>query len=128
MDIYAKFYDDQSPNMVMSREPDLNFKNVHFLPNSILNVRKSYQIWGKVAEEQKSYRQKTKLGVENTPLPSAYRVKRSCVYNLKFRKRNNLVFVQFFYVLEQVSGVTLCEKIELLPMAPERVSEKILNF
>ena len=49
------------------------FENVSFSANSILNFRKSCQIWGKVAQEQKSYRQKTKLGVENTP-PSAYRV------------------------------------------------------
>ena len=46
-----------------------NSENVYFSPNSVLNFRKSYQIWGKLAHEQKSYRQKTNWGVENTPPP-----------------------------------------------------------
>ena len=40
-----------------------------FLPNFILNIRKSHQIWGKLAQEQKSYRQKTK---KTLPPPSVY--------------------------------------------------------
>ena len=51
-----------------------NLENFYFSPNSILNFRKSYQFCGKLAHEQKSYKQKTKLGVE-TPPPRAYRVK-----------------------------------------------------
>ena len=39
----------------------------HFWPNSVLNFRKSYQIWGKLAQKQKSYRQKTNWGWK-TPL------------------------------------------------------------
>ena len=60
----------------MSRDLASNSENFYFLPNSVLNFRKSYQIWGKLAQEQKSYRQKPNWGggVENTP-PSAYRVK-----------------------------------------------------
>ena len=51
-----------------------NSENVYFSPDSVLNFRKSYQIWEKLAQEQKSYRQKTNWGgVENHP-PSAYRV------------------------------------------------------
>ena len=38
-----------------------NTENVYFSPNFIINFRKSYQIWGKLAQEQKSYRQKTRV-------------------------------------------------------------------
>ena len=46
---------------------DTNVEIFYFSPNSILNFRKCYQIWEKLAKEQKRYRQTTKLGVENTP-------------------------------------------------------------
>ena len=50
-------------------------KNFYLSPNSVLNFRKSYQIWATLAQEQK-VTDKNKLGVENTPpAPSAYRVK-----------------------------------------------------
>ena len=52
-----------------------NSENYHFSPNSILNFRKSYQIWGKLAKEQNSYRQKTNWGGWNTSPRSDYRVK-----------------------------------------------------
>ena len=42
---------------------------VHSNPNIVLNFRKSYQILGKLAEEQESCRQKTNWGVENIPPP-----------------------------------------------------------
>ena len=45
--------------MVMSRDPGLKFQNFYFSPNSLLNFEKSYQIWGKLAQEQKRYIQKT---------------------------------------------------------------------
>ena len=63
--------------MVMSRDPGFIFRKFlfYFLPNSILNFRKSYQIWGKLAQEQKSY----KLGGGKGPL-SAYRVKEMRLY------------------------------------------------
>ena len=55
--------------MVMSRDPGFKFRI--FSPNFVLNFGKSYQIWRKLAQEEKSYKQKTKLGgggrVENTP-------------------------------------------------------------
>ena len=35
-----------------------NSENFYFSPNSILNFKESYQIWGKLAQEQNSYRQK----------------------------------------------------------------------
>ena len=45
-------------------------ENIYLLPNSILNFKKGCQIWEKLAQEQKSYRQKkTNWGVENTPPP-----------------------------------------------------------
>ena len=39
--------------MVMSRDAGFKFRKFYFSPNSILNFRKSYQIWGKLAQEQK---------------------------------------------------------------------------
>ena len=44
-----------------------DFENVYFLANSILNFGKSYQIWGKWAQEQKSYRQKRNWGWKHPP-------------------------------------------------------------
>ena len=59
--------------MVMPRDPGFEFQKFLFSPNSILNFRKSYQIWGKLAQEQKSYRQKPNWGGGTSP--SAYGVK-----------------------------------------------------
>ena len=67
MGIYVKFYHDHSPNMVMPRDPGSKFRKFYLSHNSILNFRKSNQIWRKLAKEEISYRQKAKLGVENTP-------------------------------------------------------------
>ena len=66
-----QIYPNHSPNIGMSRDPGLKFQKFLFLPNSVLNFRKSYQIWGKLIQEQKRYRQKTNWGVENIPPPSA---------------------------------------------------------
>ena len=45
-------------------------ENFYFSPSSALNFRKRYQILGKVAREQKSYRQKAKLvGGKHAPSP-----------------------------------------------------------
>ena len=52
-----------------------NSGNFYFSPNSILNFRKHHQIWRKLAQEQKGYRQKTNWGLENTNSPRAYRDK-----------------------------------------------------
>ena len=49
MGIYVKFYHDHSLKIVMSRDPAAKFQKFYFSPNSILNFRKSYQIWGKLA-------------------------------------------------------------------------------
>ena len=80
--IYVKFYYDRSPNMVMSRDPGCKFRKFHCSPNSILNFRICYQVWGKLAQEQKSYRQEAKLRVENTPSSNAYRVKHTAILDL----------------------------------------------
>ena len=53
MGIYVNFYNDHSPNMVMSRDTGCKFRKFLFLPNFILNFGKRYQIWGKLAQEQK---------------------------------------------------------------------------
>ena len=60
-------------NMVMSRDPGFKFRKFYLSHNSVLNFRKSYQIWGKLAQKRKRYRQKTNWGWK-TP-PSAHRVK-----------------------------------------------------
>ena len=69
MGIYVKF--TKTTHQIWSCHLPLasNSENFYFSPNSVLNFSKSYQIWGKLAQEQKSYRQKNKLGVENTPPP-----------------------------------------------------------
>ena len=45
-----------------------NSEKNYFWPNFISHFRKSYQIWGELAQEQKSYRQKQIEG-GNTPSP-----------------------------------------------------------
>ena len=74
MGIYVKF--TMTTHQIWSCHVPLasNSENFYFLPNSIINFRKSYQIWGKLAQEQKSYRQKNKTRGGKHPLPSAYRV------------------------------------------------------
>ena len=58
-----------------------NFEKFYFYFTFALNFRKNRQICGKLAQEQKSYKQKAKLGMENTPRPpvppppTAYRAK-----------------------------------------------------
>ena len=69
MDIFCQIYQNHLPNMVTSRDPAFKFRKCLFLPNSILTFRKSYQIWRKLAQEQKSYRQKNKLGGGKDPPP-----------------------------------------------------------
>ena len=51
-----------------------NSGNYYFSPNSILNFRKSYQTWGKLAQEQKVTGKKQIGGWKHPPPPSAYRV------------------------------------------------------
>ena len=51
------------------------FENVYFSPNSVLNFGKSYQVWGKLAQEQKVTGNK-QIGGWKTPPSIAYRVKR----------------------------------------------------
>ena len=74
MGIYVKF--TINTHQIWSCHVTLasNSDNFYFSPNSIFNFRKNYQIWGNLAQEQKSYRQKIKLGgggggVENTLPP-----------------------------------------------------------
>ena len=43
-----------------------NSENFYLFPNSVLNFRKSYQIWEKLGQEQKGYRQK-QIGGGNIP-------------------------------------------------------------
>ena len=71
MSIYVKF--TKTTHQIWSCHVTLasNSENFYFSPDSVLNFRKSYQIWGKLAQEQKSYRQKTNWGWKTTP--SAYR-------------------------------------------------------
>ena len=63
-----------------------NSENFYFSPNSILSFRKKLSKLGELAQEQKSYRQKTKLGVENNP-PSANRVN-----SMRIREAKKLTF------------------------------------
>ena len=62
MGIYVKF--TKTTHQIWSCYVTLapNSENFHFSPNSVSNFRKSYQIWGKLAKEQKHYRQKANWG------------------------------------------------------------------
>ena len=77
MGIYVKFTKTTHQIWSCHVTPASNSENFYFLPNSVLNFKKSYQIWWKLAQEQKSYRQKNKLrDGKRPPPPSAYRVKK----------------------------------------------------
>ena len=66
MGIYVKFYHDHSPNMVLSHDPKQQIsKNCIFRLILYQISGKLPTVWGELAQEQKSYRQK----------PSAKRVK-----------------------------------------------------
>ena len=68
MGIYVKF--TKTIHQIWSCHLTLasNSENFYCSLDSVLHFRKSYQIWGKLAEEQKSYRQKANW-MENTPPP-----------------------------------------------------------
>ena len=57
-----------------------NSENFYFSPNSVSNFRNSYHIWGKLAREQKCYRQKTNWVWKTHP--PAYRVKKRVIVTL----------------------------------------------
>ena len=69
MDIYVKFA--MTTHQIWSCHVTLalNFENFHFSPNFLLNFRKISQIFGKLAQEQKSYRKNPNWGCGNTPSP-----------------------------------------------------------
>ena len=94
MGIYVKF--TKTTHQIWPYHVTLasNSENFYFSPNSVLNFRKHYQIWGKLAQEQKRYRQKNKLGVENTPPPSSYRV--NSVFFFIFRSLRLFSFALLF--------------------------------
>ena len=73
MGIYVKF--TKTTHQIWSCHVTLasNSENFYFLPNSVLNFSKSYQIWGKLAQEQKSCKKQIG-GWKTLPSPSTYRV------------------------------------------------------
>ena len=79
MDIYLKFTITTHQIWSCHVTLALNSENVYFSPNSISNFRKSCQIWGKLAQEQKVTGKKQIEGGKHPP-SSAYRV--------NFPKRN----------------------------------------
>ena len=56
---FGIFYNAHSPNMVMSRDQEANFKNFLFCPNSTFNIKKSHKISGGKALYFGSYQRKT---------------------------------------------------------------------
>ena len=78
MDIYVKF--TETTHKIWSSHVTLasNSDNFCFSPNFVLNFWKSWNNVGELAQEQKSYIQKTNWRMENTP-PSGYRVKSNLV-------------------------------------------------
>ena len=68
MSIYVKF--TKTTHQIWSCHVTLasNSENFYFSPNSVLNFRKSYQIWGKLAQEQKVTGKKQIRGWKTPPL------------------------------------------------------------
>ena len=66
MGIYVKF--TKTSHQIWSYQVILasNSENFYFSPNSVLNFRKSYQIW-EIGSRTKKLQAKNELGVENTP-------------------------------------------------------------
>ena len=86
MGIYVKFTMTTHQICSIHVTPASNSKNFNFSPNSILNFRKSYQIWGKLAQEQKVTGKKTNWGWKTPPSPRAYRVKVRIIRVISERK------------------------------------------
>ena len=76
----------------MSRDPGLKFRNFYFSPNFVLNFRKSYQIWEKLAQEQKVTGKKQIGGWKTPPPPSAYRVNFNKLYTTSPSSRPQSLF------------------------------------
>ena len=77
MGIYVKF--TRTTHQIcsmMSRDPGFKFRKVLFSPNSVLNFRKSYKIWGKLAQEQKVTGKKAVGGGKHPPPPALIGLKR----------------------------------------------------
>ena len=72
----CQIYHNHLLDMVMSRDSGFKFRKLLFFAQFYINFRKSYQIWGKLAQEQKvTGKKKTIGGGKHTPPPSsAYRV------------------------------------------------------
>ena len=70
MDIYVKFA--MTTHQIWSCQVTLasNSENFYFSPNSVSNFWESYQVWGKLAQEQKVTAKKQNSGWKTTPLPS----------------------------------------------------------
>ena len=66
MGIYVKFIRTTHQIWSCHVTPASNSESFYFVPNSILNFRKSYQIWRKLAQEQK-VTSKNKLGGGKDP-------------------------------------------------------------
>ena len=69
MGIYVKF--TKTTHQIWSCHVTLasNSEKFYFSTDSVSNFRKSYQICGKLTQEQKSYRQKTNWGWKTPPPP-----------------------------------------------------------
>ena len=82
MGIYVKFA--KTTHQIWSCHVTLasDFENFYFLPNSILNFRKSYQIWGNWLKNIKVTGKKQIGGGKDLapPPPSAYRIKCNLVH------------------------------------------------
>ena len=67
MDIYVKF--TMTTHQIWSCPVTLpsNSENFYFLPNSILNFRKSHQIWGEIGSRTKKLQAKKQIGGWKTP-------------------------------------------------------------
>ena len=65
-----------------------NSENFYFSPNSVLNFRKSYQIWGNWLKNKKVTGKKTHWGVETPPPPPPVLIGLKTKYKIYFSDDN----------------------------------------
>ena len=97
----------------MSRPQDTNFDFLKYFPDSTFNIRKSHKLSSGKAVYVRSYEPKTSQGVENTPIPRAFRD--NAIKTRHFRKflpkrSNNHMFsiIEISYLCSKVTTNGYC--------------------
>ena len=99
--IYVKF--TKTTHQIWSCQMTLasNSENFYFSSNSLLNFRKGYQIWGKLAQKQKSYRPNQIGGWKTPPRQclEGYRISKILTLNFAIHSFSYCLFKNFCFRL-----------------------------